>query len=98
MAEELDPDQTHTATNRVRDPRGEVVSEMGGELKVGGESAQPEWLTGIMLASVVQFEATEEGAYTIEHAIDETSASLPIHIVHGPPPGVEFPEPDEPVS
>ena len=92
MAEELDPDQPHTATNRVRDPRGEVVSEVGGELKVGGESAQPEWLSGIMLVSVVQFEASEEGAYTIEHVIDEASASLPIHIVHGPPPGVEFPE------
>jgi glycine cleavage system aminomethyltransferase T len=50
-------------------------------------SARAEWLTGIMAATVVQFEATKEGTYTVEHVVDEASLSLPIHIVHGGPPG-----------
>ena len=37
------------------------MSEVGGQFSVGGESARPEWLTGIMVATVVQFEATDEG-------------------------------------
>jgi hypothetical protein len=40
---------------------------------------------------VVEFEATEEGTYMIEHSIDETSAAVPVHVVHGLPPGVEPP-------
>lgn len=89
MQEELDEAVPHSGMNRVRDPRGNVLSDIGGEFAVGGESARPEWLTGIMLGTVVQFEATEEGTYTIEHVVDESSASLPIHVVHGAPPGVE---------
>lgn len=91
MAEELG-DVEHTATNRVRDPRGEEVSEVGGTFKVGGESARPEWLTGIIVTTVIQFEVTEEGTYTIEHEVDEATSSLPIHIVHGLPPGVQPPD------
>jgi hypothetical protein len=89
MAEELSPDEQHTAANRIFDPRGERMSEVSGEFSVGGESARPEWLTGIMVATVVQFEVTEEGTYTVEHVVDEASTSLPIHIVHGPPPSAQ---------
>jgi hypothetical protein len=84
-ADELEQEEPHQATNRVRDPRGEVVSEMSGELTVQAESARPEWLIGVSLGSVVQFEATEEGTYTLEHAIDDSSAQLPIHVVLGTP-------------
>jgi hypothetical protein len=42
-----------------------------------------------MLATVVQFEATVEGTYVIEHEVDTASASVPIHIVHGAPPGAD---------
>lgn len=92
MAEELGEDQQHHAVNRVRDPHGDIVSEIGGDFAMGGESARPEWLTGIIVSSLIQFEVTEEGTYTIEHEVDGSLVSLPIHIVHGPPPGVEWPE------
>jgi hypothetical protein len=89
MAEELEANEPHQAVNRVRDPRGDVISEVAGEFAVGGQSARPEWLAGIMLATAVQFEATEEGTYTIEHEVDGGDpASQPMHIVHGLPPGV----------
>ncbi len=93
MADELGEDVQHTAVNRVRDPHGDVVSEVVGEFAMGGgEAANPEWLTGIMVNTVVQVEVTEEGTYTIEHEIDGSTLSLPIHVVNGPPPGVELPE------
>jgi hypothetical protein len=87
MAEELDPDQPHQLTNRVRDPHGEVIGEATGDLRIGAESARPEWLAGIMANAVVQFLAAEEGTYTIELVVDEASKELPIHVVHGLPPG-----------
>jgi hypothetical protein len=91
MADELDPDQRHTATNRVRDPGGTVVSEMSGEFSVSAESARADWLAGLIVGTAVQLEVAEEGTYTIEHEVDGTTASLPIHIVQGTPPGAEPP-------
>ncbi len=88
LAEEFDG-REHQVTNRVRDPHGELVSEVIGQLAIAGGAARPEWLTGITLASVVQFDVTEEGTYTLEHVIDDATAALPIHVVHGLPPGVE---------
>jgi hypothetical protein len=93
IADELDPDQTYNTTSRVRDPRGELVSQVAGEFTVSGEGGSEEWLTGLLVPTVVELEASEEGAYTIEHAIDNDSASLPIHIVHGRPPGMPPKEP-----
>jgi hypothetical protein len=84
-SEELEEARGHSAINRVRDPRGDLLSEVTGEISVAGESARPEWLTGIMVGGAVQFEAAEEGTYTIEVVIDDSSASLPIHIVLGSP-------------
>lgn len=94
MAEEFGEDQKHQATNRVRDPRGQLMSEVGGEFAMGGEG-RPEWLNGIIVSSLVQFEINEEGTYTIEHEVDGSTVSLPIHIVHGPPPGAEWPMPED---
>jgi uncharacterized protein DUF6941 len=92
MVEELGPEQQHTAVNRVRDPRGEIMSEVGGEFAIGAEAARPEWLAGFIMGTVVQFEAIEEGTYTIEHVVDDASASLPIHVVLGYPRGAAPPE------
>ncbi len=89
MAEELAEDVEHTATTRVRDPGGELLSEVGGPFTITAERPRPEWLTGIIVNTVVQFEAAEEGTYTIEFSVDEASAPLPIHIVRGPPPGFD---------
>jgi hypothetical protein len=93
MAEELDGSDAHTATNRVRDLHGELVSELSFPFGFGGgESAKTEWLTGIMVSSLVQFEATEEGTYTIEHEVDGSAKAFPLHIILGSPPGAEAPE------
>jgi uncharacterized protein DUF6941 len=88
MADELPEDVRHHAVNRVRGPHGELLSEVGGEFNMGGvEAAQPEWLAGFIVPSLVQIEVTEEGTYTIEHEVDGSSKSLPIHVIHGYPPG-----------
>jgi hypothetical protein len=93
-AEELHESEHHTVS-RVRGPSGDLVSEVEGEFAMGGgESASPEWLTGIIVPSVVQVEITEEGTYMIEHEIDDSSNSLPIHVVQGLPPGAEPPDAD----
>lgn len=57
-------------------------------MAIGGESARPEWLAGITLPFVVVFDASAEGTYAIEFSVDDASKSLPIHVVHGEPPGV----------
>lgn len=91
-ADELDPDEEHTTTNRVRNPQGEVISELGGPFSVGVESPNPDWLTGFIVPLAMQFEVTEEGAYQIEIEVDQASTSLPIHVIHGLPPGMDPPE------
>ena len=96
MADELAEDVQHTAVNRVRDPQGEVASEVVGEFAMGGsEGANADWLSGIMVNTLVQVQVTEEGTYTIEHEVDGSSKSLPIHVVHAPPPGAEWLEEPE---
>jgi hypothetical protein len=60
MADELRPNLKHSVTNRVRDPEGNVLSEMRAEIGIEAESARPDWLAG-----------------------------MPIHVVHGAPPGAE---------
>lgn len=86
MAEELTGEE-HPVTNRVRDPEGNVISEVSGGFGATAESARPEWLSGMILPVVVQFEAAVGGTYTMEFTIDASSASVPIHVVEGPPPG-----------
>lgn len=89
MEEELDPDVQHRSVNRVRDPAGTVLSEVAGDFTVEGSHGQPEWLAGLMVATVVVFEAAAAGTYTLEHGVDDSTASLPIHIVHRPQPDQE---------
>lgn len=97
MADELTEEVAHSSANRVRDPSGEIVSEISGDFRIGAEVVREDWLTGFIVSSVVQFEVTQEGTYTIDTDVDGSSQSLPIHVVHGTPPGTEWPEvPDEP--
>jgi hypothetical protein len=84
-ADALEQGEPHTITNRIRDPRGAVVSEVSDPLTFQGKSARPERLAGIALPIVVHFEATEEGTYTLEHAVDQSSDRLPIHVALGRP-------------
>jgi hypothetical protein len=83
--EELESQEEHVAVNRIIDPSGGTLAEARGGIVIGGEAARPDWLVGITIPVAVQFEATEEGAYTIELGVDDASESLPIHVVIGTP-------------
>ncbi len=85
MAEELGADRQHSPMSRVREPRGDVTSEIRGEFSVQAASVRPDWLTGIILPTVVQFDPQEEGTHTIEYEIDGSVAALAIHIARGLP-------------
>jgi hypothetical protein len=87
--EELEAGDEHTITNLIRDPSGGQIGEMTGQLKIQAEAQRPEWLVGLTLPMIVQFDALEEGTYTIEVGIDGASHALPIHVVHGLPPGFD---------
>jgi Family of unknown function (DUF6941) len=83
--EELESDELHATVNRIRDPRGELISETSGEIGISGQAARPDWLVAVTLAMIVAFQAPEEGAYTIELDVDDASRSLPIHVIIAPP-------------
>ena len=72
----------------VRGPGGELVAEAGGEFAIQGEGSpdQRDWLQGFMVSVGIGFEATDEGIYTIEHMVDASSASVPMHVRQGPAP------------
>jgi hypothetical protein len=87
LPEELEEDLPHTARTLVRGPGGELVAEAGGEFAVQGEGApeQRDWLQGFMVSVAISFEAAAEGTYTIEHIVDASSASVPMHVRVGSP-------------
>jgi len=90
VPEELQPDVQHTVRNVVRGPDGDLVSETGGEVAFGGGRQRVErtdWLQGVMVSALIQFTAEREGTYTFEHIVDRSSASVPLHVVHGVTPG-----------
>jgi hypothetical protein len=89
LPDELEAGLPHTARTLVRGPDGELVAESGGEFAIQGEG-MPEardWLQGFMVNVAVGFEAAVEGTYTIEHIVDASSASVPMHVRQGPAPG-----------
>jgi hypothetical protein len=87
MPEELEAGDEHAITNVIRDPTGEQVGEMTAQLEIQADVQRPDWLVGLTLPMIVQFDALQEGTYTIEVGIDGASHALPIHVVHGLPPG-----------
>lgn len=68
-------------------PSGNTLSELTGEVAVGAEVGNPDFLAGITLPAVIQLEVTEQGTYAIELEFGGAWKSLPIHVVHGAPPG-----------
>jgi hypothetical protein len=86
-ADELTPEVKHSFKNQIRDPAGEVIDEMAGEMAVGANPARPDYLAGITLPAAVAFEPAEEGTYTIEVSVDEASLAFPIHVALGTPGG-----------
>jgi uncharacterized protein DUF6941 len=85
LAEEFTDDQMHTTATRIKDPDGNTISEVKGELVVGVEQRQAEYLATITIPAAVQLEVTEEGTYAVELEFDDAWKSLPIHVVHGTP-------------
>ncbi|MEK6251251.1 MAG: hypothetical protein AABM43_04780 [Actinomycetota bacterium] len=85
MQDELGPDNPHTLRNLIRDTQGNVLSEMSGEIVAEGEQHKPEYLATIMLPTIAQFEAAEEGTYMLESDLDGETNAVPIHVLQGPP-------------
>jgi len=89
LPEELHPDVPHAARNIIRGPDGSTLGDEAAQFTIGSQAAveRPEWLHGVLLHTLVGFTATEDGTYTFEHIVDDSSMSVPLHVVHGPPPG-----------
>ena len=45
--DELEADTPHKTANRIKDPRGELMSETQGEIRIAGEAARPDWLVTV---------------------------------------------------
>lgn len=90
-AEELGPDTDHTVRNILRAPDGSTLSDLEETFQAGAAdeivNARAEWLNGIVVVTLVRFEATEAGTYTFEHIVDGSTKSVPLHVVHGLPGG-----------
>jgi hypothetical protein len=88
LPEELGDGHKHSARTVVRGPDGEIVSEMEAEFELEGGPADaelhPDWLQGIVLNLAVGFEAATEGTYKIEHSVDQSSATVAMHVRLGP--------------
>jgi hypothetical protein len=88
--DELGPEHEHVTRNIIRDVSGTAVSDLQQPFKAGVpaevEQAHAEWLNGIAMVTLIQFEATEEGTYTFEHIVDGSTKSVPLHVRQGPPP------------
>lgn len=87
--DELGPDHDHTVRNVMRGPDGGTLSDLEETFQAGSvdeaAGARAEWLNGIVLVTIVMFEAAESGTYTFEHIVDNSSKSVPLHVVHGLP-------------
>ena len=83
-SEEIGPDHMHLWRNIVKNPAGEAIAEGGGEFAIGAENPRTDWLNNFLISAAIQFEAEEEGTYTIELIVDEANSALPIHVVYEP--------------
>jgi hypothetical protein len=83
-ADELGEDHQHTVRNIISGPSGEVLSDLASSFAAAGPQVQTEWLNGIMVTLVIQFEAAREGTYSFEHVVDEASRSIPLHVALDP--------------
>jgi hypothetical protein len=54
---------------------------------VAAPDARQDWALGIMFGFAIRWQADVEGTYTIHLRVDDDEHPLPMHVVHGPPPG-----------
>lgn len=87
-ADELGPGHEHTMRNVVRGPDGEPLGlpreatfQAGTAAEVS--SAHEDWLNGIELVTMAAFEASEQGTYTFELTVDDSTSSTPLHVLDG---------------
>lgn len=94
--DELGPEHKHTVRNILTGPDGQLLSDLNDTFQVAtaaeAAGARTEWLNGIALVTIIQFEAAQPGTYTFEHIVDGSSKQVPLHIALGPPPGMPPPE------
>jgi hypothetical protein len=93
LADELGPENPHTMVQRIRDPNDAVVHEMQAEFEAEsqGEVRNPDWLQGLAMPVGAQFAVPVEGTYTVTHQVNGSEHALPLHVVHGFPPGFQPP-------
>lgn len=84
---------THRIVNEIKGPDGQVMHHVEGELgtQATGDVLNPDWLQGMVIPAGAQFQADQEGTYTVVHRLDGSEHSLPLHVHHSAPPGVQLP-------
>lgn len=97
-SEEIGPDHQHSWRNIVKNPAGETIAEGGGEFAIGAENPQTDWLNNFLISAAIQFQAEEEGTYTIELIVDDKSSALPVHVVLEPVDELDDGDADEGVA
>jgi len=85
LPEEFTPEVEYRTATRIKDPSGEIMSEVSGGARIGADSARPDYLVGVTMPIAVGFEVAEEGTYAIEFEFGEAWSSIPIRVVQGVP-------------
>lgn len=85
-ADDFGEEVTHELASRILGPTGDPLGkEIKGEFQAGAEHVQEDWLNAVWIPSGFQFTAPGAGTYTLEISVDKATASLPLHVIHGPP-------------
>jgi hypothetical protein len=70
-----------------RDPQGEVVAELSGEITPSPGDSEPETSGEPVLSALVTFEVPGPGTYVIEFHTEDASETVPVHVFEGQMPG-----------
>lgn len=87
-------DVEHSLKSRIQNPDGGHVSGLEGTFQVGAspEHLREDWLNQMTMAMVVAFEAPAEGTYSLWFSVDDAEKQVPLHVIHGLPPGMAPPD------
>jgi hypothetical protein len=87
-------ERPHLVRNAIRrDPNGEIISDLSGELTARAESSESEPPADRVLGALVSFEVPRAGTYTIEFFMDEASEAVLVHVFQGETPGTRADRP-----
>lgn len=65
-------------------PDGDKVAEVEGDLNLGGEAVETDWLHGLMTPMAIQFMAETEGLYNLEVDVDGHTIRVPMNVATAP--------------